>query len=44
MTDSNVVEELYASFARIYGDGKPLVGVFELSAANRLYQRLLTGG
>lgn len=81
MTDSSDVQELYASFARIYGDGKPLRGVFELiaaihaadlepddvtedwlrtlnedwvygealfpfqdSAANRLYQRFLTGG
>jgi hypothetical protein len=35
MTDKNAVEELYASFARIYADGKPIRGVFELIAAIR---------
>lgn len=33
MTDSSDLEKLHASFARIYGDGKPLRGVFELVAA-----------
>jgi len=31
--DPNDLEKLYASFARIYGDGKPIRGVFELVAA-----------
>jgi hypothetical protein len=81
MTDPNDLKKLYASFAGIYGDGKPIRGVFELvaaihaaglepenvtddwlrglnhdwaygesllpfqdPAANRLYQRFLTGG
>ena len=35
MTDSNDLEELYASFARIYADGKPIRGAFELVAAIR---------
>jgi len=33
MTDSNELEELYASFARVYGDGKPIRGLLELVAA-----------
>ncbi len=33
MTDSSDIEELYASFARIYADGKPIRGAFELVAA-----------
>jgi hypothetical protein len=35
MTNKNELEELYASFARIYGDGKPIRGAFELVAAIR---------
>jgi hypothetical protein len=35
MTESNEFEALYASFARIYADGKPIRGVFELVAAIR---------
>jgi len=35
MTDSNDLEELYALFARIYADGKPIRGAFELVAAIR---------
>ncbi|MDH3655902.1 MAG: hypothetical protein OEN21_16690 [Myxococcales bacterium] len=35
MTESNELEALYASFARIYADGKPIRGVFELVAAIR---------
>jgi hypothetical protein len=31
--DPNDLEKLYASFARIYADGKPIRGVFELVAA-----------
>ncbi len=33
MTDSNDLEALYARFARIYADGKPIRGAFELVAA-----------
>ena len=33
MTDPNELEELYASFARVYGDGKPIRGILELVAA-----------
>lgn len=35
MTEKNELQKLYASFARIYGDGKPIRGVFELLAAIR---------
>jgi hypothetical protein len=35
MTESNELEALYASFARVYADGKPIRGVFELVAAIR---------
>jgi|GEM_PF-1338333 len=35
MTDRNELEKLYASFARIYADGKPIRGAFELVAAIR---------
>jgi len=33
MTDPNDLQQLYATFARIYADGKPIRGVFELVAA-----------
>ena len=33
MTESDDLEALYASFARMYADGKPIRGVFELVAA-----------
>lgn len=35
MTEANELEALYASFARMYADGKPIRGVFELVAAIR---------
>lgn len=35
MTDSNDLDALYASFARMYADGKPIRGVFELVAATQ---------
>lgn len=35
MTKSNELEALYASFARVYANGKPIRGVFELVAAIR---------
>ena len=33
MNDRKELEELYATFARIFADGKPIRGVFELVAA-----------
>ena len=33
MNDRKDLEELYATFARIFADGKPIRGVFELVAA-----------
>ena len=35
MTDNSELQELYASFARTYADGKPIRGAFELVAAIR---------
>jgi len=35
MTNKNEIEELYASFARMYANGTPIRGPFELVAAIR---------
>jgi hypothetical protein len=35
MTGKNDLEERYSWFARIYADGKPIRGIFELGAAIR---------